>query len=128
MKITLTRAEGPSYQCGKPETADTFARANQILWRWSTTAPREGYDKCDFLIEDAEADFRYQGRYDLQNFTVQAPDLQKHCVGFLRFMGGAAKPLSMREEAYQAYIRRATPDDAERADHLKVADWLEQQP
>lgn len=128
MKITITRAEGPSHLCGKPQTATSFGEAQKVLWNMSTTAPRLGYDKCDFQIDDAEADFTYRGRYDLQHFSVAPPDLKSHAVGYLRFMGGAAKPMSMREEAYQAYVRRMIPEDAERKGYLDAADWLEQQP
>lgn len=128
MKITITRAEGPAHLCGKPIAATTFAEANRALWQMSTTAPTQGYDKCDFKIVAEEAELEYDGRYDLEHFSAEAPNLQQHCVSFLRFMGGARKPDGMREDQYRAFVERQTPDAGRRQEFLTVADWLEKQP
>jgi hypothetical protein len=128
MKITITRAEGPSHLCGKPYEASSFEEAQRILWNMSTTGPRIGYDKCDFKIEDAAIGLEYDGRYDLVHFSIEPPDLKSHCTGFLRFMGGAGKPLSMSEDTYQRFLNRRVPGLARRQEYLDVADWLEQQP
>lgn len=129
MLITITRVEGPTHLCGKPETFETFERANSRLFSMSIYAPKDGgYHKCDFKIEAPEFDLEYSGRYDLKHFTVEAPNLKSHIVGFLRFMGGTGKPHSMSQERYDAFLKRenATPERLQ--EYLDTADWLEKQP
>jgi hypothetical protein len=66
MKITLTRAEGPTAECGT-KSASSFEEADAILSRWALTAPKGGgYDKCDIdvLWEDG---LMWSYRFDLTN-------------------------------------------------------------
>ncbi|MEN7527898.1 hypothetical protein [Cupriavidus sp. DL-D2] len=104
--ITITRAEGPSSMCGKPQTAATFHGADWILHRWSSTAPEKGgYDKCDFRIE-WENGMVYEGRYDLKHWRVEHPSLSCHVLGFIEFSIGKACPHHMRQERYEAYVQQ----------------------
>jgi hypothetical protein len=103
--ITITRAEGPTCECDRPETADTWAGANAILFRWSRTAPETGgYDKCDFKIvfEDGH---EYDGRYDLMHFRREHPDLARHVRSFVRYLAGEL-PLWCVTEEDKARVRR----------------------
>src|SRR5262252_3966568 len=85
--ITITRAEGPTAECGT-STATTWPHANAILFRWSRTAPENGgYDKCDFHIvfEDGT---EYDGRYDLVHHRREHPDLARHVRSHVRYLSG----------------------------------------
>jgi hypothetical protein len=127
MIITITRVEGPTQFCGKPEQFETFAKAQSRLFTMSLWAPKDGgYDKCDFRITDEATAFMYQGVYDLKHFSVQPPDLRGHCLQNLRFYAGTAKPIHFTPERYAALIDNVTP--VQRAEYIKMADWLEAQP
>jgi hypothetical protein len=103
--ITLTRAEGPTAECDRPETAPSWAHANAILFRWSITAPEKGgYDKCDFKIvfEDGTD---YEGRYDLVHHRREHPNLARHVRSFVRYLAGELPDWCVSEED-KARVRR----------------------
>jgi hypothetical protein len=103
--ITITRAEGLASECDKPETATSWAHANAILFKWSRTAPRTGgYDKCDFKIvfDDGR---EYEGRYDLQHFSVEHPNLSRHVKSFVSFLAGELPSWVVTKED-EARVRR----------------------
>lgn len=126
MIISITRGEGPSHQCGKQHLFETFKKANSKLWDMSLTAPKEGgYDKCDFRITNEATGFDYRGTYDLKHHSVEAPDLQRHIIGYLRFYGGTACPSHMTDEQYRAFID-TTPERLQ--EYLQAAEWVEAQP
>jgi len=83
-KIELERLEGLSEKA----TCKTFHGANEILLKWSATAPKTGgYDKCRFSVywEDGEI---YEGRYYLYHFPrrtdegTEKPDLLLRIVKY----------------------------------------------
>lgn len=120
-QITVTRAEGPSNSCGKPETAATFDDANLILARWSNTAPRSGgYDKCDFVIVFAD-DSEYSGTYDLKHWGVQAPNLAGHVQGLALFYTARETPAHMTQQRHRDYLQSAHARDIARA-YQKILD------
>lgn len=85
MRIKITRVEGFIEDCGKTIEAETFAEAKYALFGWSLTAPQmEGtYHKCDFeILFEGELDSltRYDGRFDLEHYSLAFPDLKRHMV------------------------------------------------
>jgi hypothetical protein len=120
-KITVTRAEGPSHSCGKPETATTYDDANLILARWSSTAPRSGgYDKCDFVIVFAD-DSEYSGTYDLKHWGAQTPNLAAHVQGLALFYTARETPAHMTQQRHRDYLQSAHARDIARA-YQKILD------
>lgn len=116
MLIKITRAEGPTEQCGKPLEFDSFAGANIQLRVWSNTAPEKGgYDKCDFTIEDEALGIDYAGRYDLKHWRDEAPSLQNHVLGFLSYVAGKGKPYYMDQEQYDRAVSRHTQEERDQA-------------
>lgn len=87
MNITITRSEGPTEFCGRSHECKTFDQANFWLRSWSVSAPKKGYDKCDFTIANEETgDMVYTGRFDLKHWSVQASScLREHVVGYLNY-------------------------------------------
>lgn len=100
--ITLTRAEGPSAECDKPQAVTGWQEADMVLKRWAETAPKDcqTYDKCDFTITYSDGE-TYTGRYDLKNWLCEFPDLGKHVRDFVTFHAGQRKPAWMSDEQYQ---------------------------
>lgn len=116
LQITITRGEGPSSQCGKPVTVDSFSKANVLLRSWASTAPAGGgYDKCDFTLIDPTIELEYRGRYDLKHWKVEVADLKAHVVGFLKFQYLGERPPHMSQEQYDRYIASCqhTPETIE---------------
>ncbi|CAG9229846.1 hypothetical protein PSP6_540001 [Paraburkholderia tropica] len=104
-KITVTRGEGPSDTCRKPETVATYDEANSILWRWSNTAPKNGgYDKCDFVIVFADGS-EYRGRYDLKHWSDETANLAGHVQGLALFYTGRETPAHMTQERHQGFLK-----------------------
>jgi hypothetical protein len=122
--IAITRAEGLISECDKPETATTWPAANAILRRWSETAPKTGgYDKCDFdvVFEDGQI---YSGRYDLQHWSIEAPDLAKHVRSFISYLSGEP-PVWLKRPGKERYLKNYY--DTVAKDAAKVAEakrWL----
>lgn len=116
--ITLTRAEGPHEEVGKPQTVtgerhSTWIEADSVLRGWAGTAPESGgYDKIDFVVtyEDGQT---YRGRYDLKHWSVESPDLGKHVSRFVKYYAGLYKPPHMSQEQYQQYLSTVTPQTIE---------------
>lgn len=109
--ITVTRAEGPSDSCRKPETATTYDHANLILARWSNTAPRSGgYDKCDFVIVFAD-DSKYHGTYDLKHWSMQAPNLAGHIQELALFYTARETPAHMTQQRHRNFLQSARERD-----------------
>lgn len=98
--ITLTRAEGPTAECGKPQTVTSFGAANGVLGQWSRTVETGGSHKCDFAIEFADGQF-YRGRVEL---TREFEPLDRHCIRHLEFYAGRRRPDHMTAEQYQAFL------------------------
>lgn len=70
VKFELTRAEGPTRECGKKQIATNWIDADKILKHWARNAPDSGgYYKCDFAVtyDDGEV---YTGRYDLKRHAL----------------------------------------------------------
>jgi hypothetical protein len=119
LKITLTRGEGPIVDCDKPHICASFKEANDILSRWSNTAPEHGgYDKCDFRIE-LDGEEVYSGRYDLKHWRVESANLLAHVAGYLEFISGP-RPEDMGEQNWAALQRNLamTPERRQEAQDL----------
>jgi hypothetical protein len=105
--ISLTRAEGPTAVCGPAPTVTTWQAAEDILRKWSDTAPEKGgYDKCDFTLVFGQADgedFEYKGRYDLKHWRCEAPSLTAHLQSEALFAIGAYCPAHLTEAQYQHF-------------------------
>lgn len=113
VKITLERAEGLHHECGIPvvlngvsegqviEYPSVWDAANEVLFKWSRTAPKSGgYDKCDFEVVYADGE-NYKGRYDLKHHTIEHPDLGEHIRGFVGCVAGLVQPEWTKERRNQ---------------------------
>jgi hypothetical protein len=98
--VFLRRAEGRRDECIEL-TLTSIEASNAILARWSHTAPKSGYDKCDFVVtwENGET---YEGRYDLQHMSVGGyPSIDRQMQHFMRFVIGERKPARYSQEDYE---------------------------
>lgn len=90
--ITITRAEGPTDLCDKPQTFTSWEDANDFLIRGSWTASKGGaYDKHDFEVvwENGES---YHGRFDLHHIAYEAPNLFLEVSRTLGVYAGLIRP------------------------------------
>ncbi len=93
VKVELCRGEGPSADCNKWHTLNSWDAADDLLRKWSETAPKcAGYDKCDFKLIFDDGD-EYEGKYDLKHWSCEQDgsvgiSLAKHVKEFLRFVSG----------------------------------------
>jgi hypothetical protein len=91
VKITITRAEGPSVLCGRPTEFvghDCWLQANDWLEAMSPTFPASGgYDKHDFTVEWADGEV-FTGRLDCKSATCEGADLDvaAHVFEFFAFL------------------------------------------
>lgn len=108
VKIELERAEGPAEACCKVvfEGLGCWDKATAQLRAWSATAPKMGYDKCDFIVTYDDGN-TYDGRYD--NYRLDNPShegsLADHVAQQSYFMAGKWCPAHMTAEQYEAYLR-----------------------
>jgi hypothetical protein len=115
--ITLTRAEGPTEDCGTITVA-SWAAATAALRKWAATAPGpgDGYDKCDVTIEWADGE-RITERYDLVSLDIKTPNLASWFRRLVTFAAGLAKPSTWKstwtEQTYKAILNR----------NPKLTDW-----
>lgn len=121
--IEIIRAEGPTKLCGKVQTATSWAEADAILHKNSTTAPNcGGYDKHDFKVTFADGT-TYSGRYDLQHWKVERPDLAGHVRSFIRYLAGQPPAWMTGREDVLASYRKDREANAEQVAEAKH--WLE---
>lgn len=118
--IWLRRAEGPNWDLGQ-RTVASFEAADQVLRKWSETAPEKGgYDKVDFKVtwQDGET---YEGRYDLVHRNVAMASLSTHIQEFCSFHGGLWCPSHLKRKDYDQFIERQerTPGMPKKAEFLK---------
>lgn len=108
-RITITRGEGPSQECGKQHIVGTWIEANKILKSMALTAPDMGYDKTDFSILFTNGD-TYSGTYDLTHKDMIEGDLYKHVADHCEFYAGICKrlPSHIKPEQYQQIIQGST--------------------
>ena len=105
VKITLDRAEGLVSECGIEiaEGPKVWDAADEILFRWSKTAPKTGgYDKCDFKVEYADGE-TYEGRYDLKHHSIETPDLGNHIYQFVGCGANLIQPLWTKERGNERH-------------------------
>ncbi len=119
MLITLTRAEGPIIDCGKPATFTTFRAATARLALWARTAPANGsYDKVDVRVTFSEGgDLAWVHRFDLTRYN--ATDLREDLMRDLRFSVGAWCPDHLTPAQAQAWrdeMARVDPTRKQRAE------------
>jgi hypothetical protein len=109
VSIKLNRGEGPSSECGKPVTVDSWEAAHTTLLAWSMTAPRTGgYDKVDFWLAYRDG-YVYQGRFDMKYLLVDGKNrqsLEEHVQSFLLFNAGLYCPSHLTEEKYRDCVKR----------------------
>ncbi len=102
VKITITRAEGPTELCRKPKMFEgprCWTAANAWLMGQSETFPAQGgYDKHDFVVEFENGE-TYEGRLDCKASDCDDPDLNvaKHMRDFIEFMAGIRRPAWMND-------------------------------
>jgi len=105
--VEIERAEGLVEEC-ITVTVNSLAEADAVLSRWAVTAPKRGYDKCDFKITFADGE-TYSGRYDLsfdrtkQDTATLAEHVSRHCS----FYSGL-------------YLKTGMPSDM---DHMTLAEY-----
>lgn len=118
--IKIERVEGYASECVTREVK-TYDEANSMLRAWSHSAPKDGaYNKCDFWVV-FEDGYEYSGRYDLQHWSVERPDLAGHMRSFVRYLAG--NPPAWMDETQQ---NRFYKDRAENAKETAEAqEWLE---
>lgn len=122
-KITVTRAEGLTAECGKPVTLKSIEGANRLLHAWSDTAPKTGgYDKCDFRIE-FEDGTEYKGRYDLKHHSQERADVGEHVRSNALFYTGRWTPSHMTPEKHKAFLQLDHIKDAREAYESLIAKY-----
>ncbi len=104
-RVILERAEGPKAMLSGPIALGGIESANQVLRRWSDSAPKEAVDKVDFEIRWVDGS-AYRGTYGLKHWSVEMPCLEEHVRNELAFAAGRGKPAWMREDAYQIALAR----------------------
>jgi hypothetical protein len=127
VSVVLHRGEGPTrgaYPAGTTAKVPSIDQADQVLRRWSHTAPpvTGGYNKCDFTItwDDGET---YSGRYDLQSVDSGARiDIAKHVRDYLSLLAGVSRPhhwTAQQHTTYLATIGYGKTEQAEAARFLR---------
>jgi len=124
--ITITRAEGPSDQCGHPQTVSSFAEASTVLVRNSHAAPKGGgYDKHDFRVEWENGD-TYEGRYDLKHYSEDECCIAHHIRNYLKWHieNAPSTPLNSELPSFKTWLKtldlRQTPPLAEPGDVVQI--------
>lgn len=103
--IRLTRAEGPSDECGKPVAYAAVTAANAQLSQWSESAPKTGScDKCDFAIEFDDGAI-YEGTYDLKHHSIQMPDVIEHVRSMALFHTARHTPAHLTLDRHRALLQ-----------------------
>lgn len=102
LDIYFKRAEGPSHLC-VAKTFTNFEDVNKYMGEMSKTAPKEGYDKCDFKVDFGNGD-TYTGRYDLKHSSIEKPDLANYVKEELLFYAGELKPDHMSQSQYDELL------------------------
>lgn len=103
-KIVITRAEGPSNLCGKPQVYCDWSMAEAGFRSSNVTlpGPEMGYDKHDFIVyfQDGET---YEGRLDVKQRCCPDNDqnVKEHVNSFMSFYAGIGKPGWMSLENYE---------------------------
>jgi hypothetical protein len=89
----LVRVEGPVGECdGRQHVEYTLEAANNLLRKWSKTAPQNGgYDKCDFKLVFGNG-VTYSGRYDLMHFSREEPSIERHVYEFVGYCTNVYRP------------------------------------
>jgi hypothetical protein len=80
--ISLSRAEGFTYECYKPVFKKTYEEVDEILRHWSLTAPMSqfGHHKVDFVIYFSDG-YEYAGTYPLTQNGFQS--LKQYCQSII---------------------------------------------
>jgi len=112
VQIEIERVEGTIHECvtdvvtAAPEQGEElWVRANRILRRWSSTAPKgRSYHKCDFTVtfEDGST---YGGRFDLHHYTDEVANLRDHVHQYLTFVAGDRRPAWMTDSHWESALR-----------------------
>ena len=110
--ITITRAEGLIKECGRPFTANSFIEAQLVLAKWGLTAPKEGYDKVDFIVEWEDGE-TYSGRYDMVygGKDDSGHSLSQHILHHLAYQAQNKNLQPMSKEEYLAIKRDKTTEE-----------------
>ena len=110
--ITITRAEGPAADCGKPTIHSTWTDAEARIQHICRHAPTDGtYFKTDFAIRYRDGNL-YEGRYDAAHPTskVYEPTLSGHVRSHLEYVAGLAHPKHLTEAQYESHLDRLAKD------------------
>jgi hypothetical protein len=108
--IWLNRAEGPHIECYDLTVAN-MKQANDVLTKWSKTAPIDGsIDKVDFRISWENGNI-YEGTYGLQSNKVVQPNLAKHVIDFIAFHIGLHTPKHLTAIQHKEYLQRSMTED-----------------
>lgn len=109
IKITISRGEGPSALCGKPQTfegEDCWEQARAHLTSQGHSFPAKGgYDKHDFEVFFADGD-SWEGRLDCKHPLCSDPDIDvaKHILDFANFYAGHRCPVHMTTQRYDLFL------------------------
>lgn len=121
IEIVITRREGPTHLCGRPERFDgPFCWRNADSWilSQSYTAPQHGgYDKCDvqitFVQDDADNQLVYGTRYDMthvlaKHYTSLSAQISREWA----FYAKRFRPSHMTAERHDEYLAACKVDSA----------------
>ena len=112
LAITLERLEGPSDECGKPQTLASFEDADRLLMAWSETAPKNGgYSKTRARVVWPDGT-EYSCRLDLVHHSRELPSLRAELASTAEFWTGKRCPDHMTGEQYAATVARCSESDA----------------
>jgi hypothetical protein len=101
MKITVTRAEGPTRLLTGPVVCQTWEEADREIRKIAETAPEKGYDKTDVVVE-FEDGAAAGIRYDVKRDTVA--NTKGEFLAEFGFFAGVRRPPAMTEESYQSFL------------------------
>lgn len=113
VSITVTRAEGPSAECGIGHVLEgegIWARATSILSRWGNSGPPDmlGCFKCDVEIT-FEDGFTYDARYEAKPDGLS---LERHVRNNCEFYSGRDPHPWMGEKRYRSLLKDLVKPEA----------------
>lgn len=121
VSITITRAEGPTDLCGRPQTfvtdeaGDCWSAARAWLHGQIDSFNDASSHEHDFEVVFADGEV-YRGKLECKARPGVAGDLDvaAHMLGALRFYVGEQRPERYTEQQYLAFINR-NPEVPQRA-------------
>ena len=122
-KIVITRIEGPSNLCDKPQVYSSWELAKFGLARSNSTypGPEQGYNKHKFTVYYLDGN-TYSGRLDVKQLCCpdNDQDVKRHVNETISYYAGIYKPGWMSIEQYEDVLK--SENKQEYLDYLKTYD------